>query len=597
MSIKSDRWIRRMAQEHGMIEPFEAGQVKRHEGARLISYGTSSYGYDMRVADEFKIFTNIRNAIVDPKGIDEHAFVSITADDILIPPNSFALARSVEKFKIPRNVLAIVLGKCVTGDTRVVDAASGDYLPISEFADRSLTLGLERWRPAPLPVSHFHRQGVKPVFELRTRGGRRIKATANHPFLRFQGWTPLEALRPGDRIAVAREVPCFGRTRLQPWEPTLLGLMIAEGQCHTPGHSPVFTTADERLARALKEAVALSGLGEVTFNGQYGYRCVNRSGRGGVAVKNRFSRWLESYGLAVHSAAKFVPRAVFRAPKDQVREFLQALFAGDGSFQNTRGARIEYYSDSRRLVEDVNHLLARFGVVSQMKVRTIKGRERWRVQITDALEVKRFAAAIGFLPGCVKDRALQDAIDTVPDPVGVKFDVLPDEAWPAVVAATRRSGTSLTSLGIRKNVSSRSTSREVARQAAIGCADAELLELVDKGPVWDLVESIEPAGEEETFDVTVPGAHNFFANGMVVHNSTYARCGIVVNVTPLEPAWEGYVTIEISNTTPLPAKIYANEGIAQVLFYESDEQCETSYADKGGKYQNQPPQIVLPKLD
>ena len=85
--------------------------------------------------------------------------------------------------------------------------------------------------------------------------------------------------------------------------------------------------------------------------------------------------------------------------------------------------------------------------------------------------------------------------------------------------------------------------------------------------------------------------------GVVLGKSTYARCGIVVNVTPLEPEWEGYVTLEISNTTPLPAKVYANEGLCQVLFFESDEDCETSYKDKGGKYMNQPAQIVLPRLD
>ncbi len=90
--------------------------------------------------------------------------------------------------------------------------------------------------------------------------------------------------------------------------------------------------------------------------------------------------------------------------------------------------------------------------------------------------------------------------------------------------------------------------------------------LVD-GPVWDEVVQIEPAGVEEVFDITVPTLHNFVANDFIVHNSTYARCGIIVNVTPLEPEWEGHVTLEFSNTTPLPAKIYANEGIAQMLFF------------------------------
>jgi dCTP deaminase len=112
MSIKADKWIRRMAVEQGMIEPFEAGQVRaREDGTRLISYGTSSYGYDVRCADEFRVFTNIRSATVDPKAFDEDSFVSVHGDACVIPPNSFALARTVEYFRIPRNVLTICLGK------------------------------------------------------------------------------------------------------------------------------------------------------------------------------------------------------------------------------------------------------------------------------------------------------------------------------------------------------------------------------------------------------------------------------------------------------------------------------------------------------
>ncbi len=103
------------------------------------------------------------------------------------------------------------------------------------------------------------------------------------------------------------------------------------------------------------------------------------------------------------------------------------------------------------------------------------------------------------------------------------------------------------------------------------------------------------AGFEPVYDITVPETSNFVANDVVVHNSTYARCGIIVNVTPLEPEWEGIVTLEVSNTTPLPARIYAGEGIAQFLFFEGDEPCETSYADKKGKYQAQQG-LTLPRL-
>src|SRR5215467_4899084 len=107
MSVMSDRWIRRMVQEHGMIEPF----VEAQQRAGVISYGLSSYGYDARVSDEFKIFTNVDNAIVDPKRFAENSFVDRRTEVCVIPPNSFALARTVEYFRVPRDVLVICLGK------------------------------------------------------------------------------------------------------------------------------------------------------------------------------------------------------------------------------------------------------------------------------------------------------------------------------------------------------------------------------------------------------------------------------------------------------------------------------------------------------
>ena len=112
MSIKSDRWIRQMAESYGMIEPFEPEQVRYNaQGQKLVSYGTSSYGYDVRCANEFKVFTNVHSAIVDPKNFDDRSFIDIIGDECIIPPNSFALARTVEYFRIPRDVLTICLGK------------------------------------------------------------------------------------------------------------------------------------------------------------------------------------------------------------------------------------------------------------------------------------------------------------------------------------------------------------------------------------------------------------------------------------------------------------------------------------------------------
>jgi len=154
MSIRSDRWIRRMAAEHGMIEPFESDQVREAAAGRLISYGTSSYGYDVRCAAEFKIFTNINSAIVDPKKFDESSFVDMQADVCIIPPNSFALARTVEYFRIPRNVLTICLGKSTYARCGIIV----NVTPLEPEWQGHVTL--EFSNTTPLPAKIYANEGV-----------------------------------------------------------------------------------------------------------------------------------------------------------------------------------------------------------------------------------------------------------------------------------------------------------------------------------------------------------------------------------------------------------------------------------------------------
>jgi deoxycytidine triphosphate deaminase len=573
MSIKSDNWIRRMARDHKMIEPFAEQQVRQSNGHKIVSYGTSSYGYDVRCANEFKIFTNINSTIVDPKAFDEKSFVDFGGDVCIIPPNSFALARTVEYFRIPRSVLTVCLGKCVTADTRVVDAATGAYVPITEMRFGKTTLALDGWSLKPARVSAFMPQGRKPVFELRTRSGLRIRATANHPFRMLQGWVPLKDLVLGDRIAAARNIPVFGKTPIPKWEASLLGLMISEGQCNTPGHSPTFTNADPVLVRLFTDCVAASGLG-------------------GIPEEGPAHEWLDKHGLNVGPAEKFVPQCIFTAPKPSVRLFLQALFAGgDGRLYAQPGEAVHLYSRSRRLIEDVHHLLLRFGILSLIREKTTAiGTRACSIQITDREQIERFATEIGFVPDCIKQATLETKImplvraDTRSR---TKFDTLPREAWALLADAARGGYVS------QVHLSDQSTPYGATARAAVATYDPHVTPLLD-GPLWDVVESIEPAGSEEVFDISVPQHHNFVANDFIVHNSTYARCGIIVNVTPLEPEWEGHVTLEFSNTTTLPAKIYANEGVAQMLFFESDEVCATSYKDRGGKYQGQQG-VTLPK--
>ena len=419
-----------------MIAPFEPEQVKMRGDQRLVSYGTSSYGYDIRCSNEFKIFTNINSAIVDPKNFDANSFVDFRGDVCIIPPNSFALARTVEYFRIPRNVLTICLGKCVTGDTKVMDADTGDYLPIAEWttARRTAALGPEGWRKAR--VAAMARHGVKPVWRLETESGHRLTATAHHPLLTPQGWRPLKDLAVGDVLASASEIGFFGTVPL---------------------------VAPERLGRWFRDQV-------------------------------------------VAGQALNVPKDVFRARKVDLKRFIQSVF-GECPGEGLLGPRA--------VIEDLRHLASRLGIECMLRA---------------------------------------------------------------------EAGGSRLVLG------------EVAAHAALwGQANGTDATLPGRAPyAWDPIVALSAHGEAAVYDLEVPGLHNFLANGLVIHNSTYARCGIIVNVTPFEPEWEGHVTLEFSNTSPLPAKIYANEGVAQVIFFEADEPCETSYKDRGGKYQGQQG-VTLPK--
>jgi dCTP deaminase len=162
LSIKADKWIRRMVEQNGMIEPFEPGQVRENADGRIISYGTSSYGYDVRCAAEFKIFTNINSAIVDPKAFDETSFVDVNNEVCVIPPNSFALARTVEYFRIPRNVLTICLGKSTYARCGIIV----NVTPLEPEWEGHVTL--EFSNTTTLPAKIYANEGVAQMLFLES---------------------------------------------------------------------------------------------------------------------------------------------------------------------------------------------------------------------------------------------------------------------------------------------------------------------------------------------------------------------------------------------------------------------------------------------
>ncbi len=182
MSVCSDKWIRRMAKEKGMIEPFVDGQIKTLEdGSRAISYGLSSYGYDLRVSREFKVFTNIFSTVVDPKNFDSKSFVDIDTDVCIVPPNSFALARSVEYFRIPREALTVCVGKSTYARCGIIV----NVTPFEPEWEGHVTLEISN--TTPLPAKIYANEGLAQVVffladdvcetSYADRGGKYMKQT------------------------------------------------------------------------------------------------------------------------------------------------------------------------------------------------------------------------------------------------------------------------------------------------------------------------------------------------------------------------------------------------------------------------------------
>ena len=445
MTIKSDRWIRTMAVQHGMIEPFEPGQVRQAGGERIVSYGTSSYGYDVRCANEFKIFTNINSTIVDPKAFDARNFVDFEGEVCIIPPNSFALARTVEYFRVPRDTLVVCLGKstyarCFRGDTRVA-LVDGTAATLEDMARRHESgepfWGYSIGPSGQLIVSKLDAPRFvarDALVEVELDSGERIHATPDHRFMMRQGgWTEAAFLKPGDALMpLYRHVEHGDEVIYQP----LTGFL-----------TPTRRLVDEWNVRA-GICTELSGM----------HRHHGGFDRGNDPPTN----------VGPSKAWAGLRHAATRARPIERRRPLSAV-----------PLRRHAEATHRRVSDPQERVLHSPRARSLEAVCEIRGASAYR---------NHRVVAVRELPGT-----------------------------------------------------------------------------------------------HDTYCLTVPEAGNFALEA----GCFVANCGIIVNVTPLEPEWEGHVTLEFSNTTPLPARIYAGEGCAQMLFFQSDEVCETSYKDRGGKYQGQ----------
>ena len=440
------------------------------------------------------------------------------------------------------------IGKCLAAETVVVEAGSGERVRIDEFVRRGRdgvdlrihTLDAS-YRLRTVRPSDFVPNGRRDVFALTTRTGRRIRATANHPFLTLRGWVPLEELSPADRIAVPRAVEAASSVELPDALVALTAYLIGDGSLTsaTPrltAYNPAIIVDATRWARAfgvqarpMVSRVCTDQLCADFIEGHAHDTALSFATAAGSA--NPLTDALNAWGLmGANSHTKFVPDDIFRTSERQIALFLSRLFATDGwaSVQSAdEQPQIGYASVSERLARDVQHLLLRLGIMGRLRVRTVayRGDRRpvWHVEIHDSDQIRAFAARVGIFG---KEGDLVDVVGACGDRVAnPNVDLIPAEVWELVREAkgarswadiNREAGRPATHNWHVRQAISRHRLLELAKVLE---SDA-LVEIATSDVLWDEVASIEPDGSAEVYDLTIDGTHNFVANDIVVHNST-----------------------------------------------------------------------------
>lgn len=435
---------------------------------------------------------------------------------------------------------------CLTASTRILRADNGTEVTLGELlatGERPLVWSLDgQLRMVARPMTNVFPSGRKEVFRLRLASGREVEATGNHPFMTIDGWTPLDHLKVGDRLAVPRRVPePVDTQRMDDTEVILLAHMIGDGS-YVKNQSIRYASVDEANCVAVAISAAHFGVTAVcddyptararTMRLPAPYRLAR--GR-----RNPIGAWLDRLGLyGLRSYEKFVPKEVFALPNHQVALFLRHLWATGGSVRwdaKVGQARIYYASSSRRLVDDVAVLLSRVGVFARIKrVEKARQRDSWHLYIYGAENQTRFLRHVGV--NGAKAVAAQEVLTHLDGIVrNTNLDTVPKEVWKQVKTSlvlrqmTHRQfaaamGTKFCGSKLWKHAPSRGR----LHRAATLLENREIHALATNDVFWDQIVEITNLGEMDVYDGTVSGTHNFVANAINVHNSLEQDSDVVI---------------------------------------------------------------------
>ena len=436
---------------------------------------------------------------------------------------------------------------CLTADSRILRADTGAETSMGELYAEGAT-DVPVWalddslRYVQRHLTHVFPTGVKPVFRLTLASGKTIRATENHPFLAYEGWTQLGDLRPGSRVAVPRHVPA--PHELKDWQDdkvVLLAHLLGDGSFVK--RQPIrYASVDEQSLGAVTKAAMVFGVAAVRDD-YPAARCTTLRLRApfhlGHGKRNPIAEWLDELGLfGLCSHEKFVPEPIFHVSKRQIALFIKHIWATDGSVtvhKNGQGGRIYYASTSRRLVDDLSRLLLRFGISTRTHVTLKTGyRNGYTIDVSGVDDQRRFLQEIGVhgdrsvpaarLLEIVRGKTANTNVDTVPLQVWDRVKEVMQEAG----MTHRQFQAAMGPAYCGSTMSKHSPSRERLGRVAVVLDDADLELMAVNDVLWDSVVSVEPDGVEEVYDATVLGTHNFIANGIAVHNSIEQDADMVI---------------------------------------------------------------------
>ncbi|MBI2671362.1 hypothetical protein HYX16_00340 [Candidatus Woesearchaeota archaeon] len=423
-------------------------------------------------------------------------------------------------------------GKCLLGNT-LITLEDGSVIPISELENNNKkVLGLnEKLKVVPFEKEEFYKRKVKEIIKLKLRSGKEIKLTPEHPLMTIKGWKAVKELNIKSRIATPRKIEIFGEESMNEDKIKLLAYFIAEG--HIKNSWVLFSNYDKKILEEFNKCIFnLFEDIKIEEHSKPGcYRVARNNNRYGEGKKNPVKSWLKEFDLyGKLSKEKFVPDIIFKLKKDQIKLFLNRLFSCDGSIyfnEHRNGWEIDYGSSSKKLINQVHHLLLRFGILSRIRNKKTKcnGKifETYEI-VLGSENITKYIKEIGFFHLEKEEKSKKCLIETENILRNPNVDTIPKELWELY-----KPEASWAEIGRYFGYKHPKAMRErmfksPSRQTLLKVAEADCNEaiktLATSDIFWDEIISIEKIeGEFDVYDISVPEYHNFVANDIIVHNS------------------------------------------------------------------------------